>query len=123
MNTDELFRQLEPPPGGAEAFARRLDEIAAERPSRRARVLAAAAAAATVALVTVILLSRQPDDGPPVLIVDEPPAVDIYNAPELDRLLGRASKPAELMVMVNMETANVTQIETANEKVRIYQIN
>ena len=123
MNTDELFRQLEPPPGGAEAFAQRLDEIAAERPSRRARVLAAAAAVAAVTLVTAILLSRQPDDSPPVRVADEPPAVDIYNSPELDRLLGRTSQPAELMVMVNMETANVTEIETTNEKIRIYQIN
>jgi hypothetical protein len=123
MSTEDLFRQLEPPAGGAERFARRLDEIAAQRPSRRARVLAAAAAVAAVALVTAILLSLQPGDAPPVLIADEPPAVDIYNAPELDRLLGRVSQPAELMVTVNMETANVTEIETTNQKVRIYQIN
>ena len=123
MNTDELFKELEPPPGGAEAFARRLDEIAAERPSPRARVLATAAVVAAVAGVTAILLVRQPNEAPPVLIADEPPPVDIYNAPELDRLLGRTSQPAELMVMVNMETANVTEIETTNQKVRIYQIN
>ena len=123
MDNDELFKELEPPPGGAEAFAGRLDEIAAERPSRRARVLAAAAAVAAVTLVTAILLSRQPDGAPPVRVADEPPAVDIYNAPELDRLLGRTSQPAELMVMVNMETADVTEIETTNEKIRIYQIN
>ena len=123
MSTDDLFRQLEPPPGGAERFARRLDEIASQRPSHRARVLAAAAAVAAVALVTAILLTLQPAEAPPVLIADEPPAVDIYNAPELDRLLGRTSQPAELMVMVNMETANVTEIETTNQKVRIYQIN
>jgi hypothetical protein len=123
MNTDDLFKQLEPPPGGAERFAQRLDEIAAERPSPRARVLAIAVAAATVAVVTAILLLRQPNDTPPLLIADEPPPVDIYNAPELDRLLGRTSPPAELMVMVNTEAANITEIETTNEKVRIYQIN
>jgi hypothetical protein len=123
MNTDELFKHLEPPPGGAETFAQRLDETPKERPSPRARVLATAAAIAAVALVTAILLLRQPGEGPPVLIADAPPAVDIYNAPELDRLLGRPSQPAELMVMVNMETVNVTEIETTNEKVRIYQIN
>jgi len=123
MNTDELFRQIEPPPGGDEAFARRLDEIAAERPSPRARALAIAAAVASVAIVTAMLLLRHPGDTPPVTIANGPPAVDVYNAPELDRLLGRTSQPAELMVMVNMETANVTAIETANQKVRIYQIN
>jgi hypothetical protein len=123
MNTEDLFKPLEPPPGGAERFAQRLDEIAAERPSPRARTLAAAAAIAAVALVTAVLLLRQPNEAPPVLVADEPPAVDIYNAPELDRLLGRTSQPAELMVMVNSETARVIEIETTNEKVRIYQIN
>jgi hypothetical protein len=123
MNTDDLFKELEPPRGGAERFAQRLDEIAAERPSPRVRVIALAAAAATVAVVTAILLLRQPNEAPPVPIADTPPAIDIYNAPELDRLLGRTSPPTELMVMVNTETANVTEIETTNEKVRIYQIN
>jgi hypothetical protein len=70
-----------------------------------------------------VLLLRPTSDDKPVRVADTPPAVDIYNAPELDRLLGRTSQPAELMVMVNMETANVTEIETTNEKVRIYQIN
>ena len=123
MNTDALFKELEPPPGGAERFAQRLDEIAAARPSPRARVLAVAAAVAAVALVTAILLLRQPSDAPPVLVADAPPAVEVYDAPEFDRLLGRSAPPAELMVMVNMEAANVTEIETTNQKVRIYQIN
>jgi len=123
MNTEEIFKQLEPPPGGSERFAQRLDEIAAERPSRRARVIAMAAAVASVALVTAVLSLRPTSDDTSVRVADTPPAVDIYNAPELDRLLGRTSQPAELMVMVNKETANVTEIETTNEKVRIYQIN
>lgn len=123
MNTDALFKELEPPPGGPERFAQRLDEIAAERPSRRARVLALAAATAGVALVTAVLLLRQPDDAAQLQIANAPPPVDIYNAPELDRLLGRSTPPAELMVTVNMQAANVTEIETTNQKVRIYQIN
>ncbi|HEX7237228.1 MAG TPA: hypothetical protein VF405_09720 [Gammaproteobacteria bacterium] len=123
MNTDELFKHLEPPPGGAEAFARRLDEIAAERPSRRGRGLAAAAAVVAAALVTIIVLSRHSNDAPPVLVADKPPAVDVYNAPELDRLLGRTARPADLMVMVNMEAVKVTEIESTNQKVRLYQIN
>jgi hypothetical protein len=123
MNTDDLFKPLEPPPGGVETFARRLDEIAAERPSRRARTLAMAAAIGGAALVFAILLTRKPADAPPVLTAEAPPAGTLYDAPELDRLLGRTSQPAELMVMVNMETANVTEIETTNKKVRIYQIN
>ena len=123
MNTDALFKELEPPPGGAERFAQRLDEIAAERPSRRARVVALAAATAGVALVTAVLLLRQPDDAAQPPIANAPPPVDIYNAPELDRLLGRSTPPAEIMVTVNMQAANVTEIETTNQRVRIYQIN
>jgi hypothetical protein len=123
MNTDALFKELEPPAAGVERFAQRLDEIAAERPSSRARVHATAAAVAAVAVVAAVLLLRQPDDAAPAGVADAPPAVDIYNAPELDRLLGRPAQPSELMVVVNMETANVTEIETTNEKIRIYQIN
>jgi hypothetical protein len=123
MNIDALFKELEPPPGGAERFAQRLDEIAAARPSPRARVLAMAAAVAAVALVTAVLLLRQPDDGTPTLVSDAPPSVEVYGAPEFDRLLGRAAPPAQLVVMVNMEEAAVTEIETTNQKVRIYQIN
>ncbi len=122
MNIDALFKELDPPPGGAERFAQRLDEIAATRPASRARVLATAAAVAAVALVAAVLL-RQPDDAPPELVADAPPAVDVYDAPEFDRLLGRSARPAELMVMVNMEAANLTEVETTNQKVRIYQIN
>lgn len=124
MNTDALFKELEPPQGGAERFARRLDEVAAERASPRARVLALAAATAGVAIVTAILLLRQPEDASQIeSAANEPPSVDVYNAPELDRLLGRLSAPAELMVTVNMQAANVTELETTNQKVRIYQIN
>ena len=123
MNIDALFKELEPPPGGAERFAQRLDEIAATRPSRRARVLAMAAAVAAVALVTTVLLLRQPDDTPPQVVAASSPPVEVYDAPEFDRLLGRSARPAELMVMVNMEAANVTEVETTNQKVRIYQIN
>ena len=124
MSTDALFKELEPPPGGAERFAQRLDEVAAEQPSSRARVLAMAAATAGVAIVTAILLLRPPEDASQVEIAaTEPPTVDVYNAPELDRLLWRSSVPAELMVTVNMQPANVTEIETTNQKVRIYQIN
>ena len=123
MNTDALFKELEPPPGGAERFAQRLDEIAAARPSPRARVLAVAAAVAAVALVTAVLLLWPTSNTPPVLVADVPPAVEVYDAPEFDRLLGRSAPPAELMVTVNMEAAAVTELETTNQKVRIYQIN
>jgi hypothetical protein len=51
------------------------------------------------------------------------PAVEIYDAPELDRLLGRSARPVELVVTVNTEIATVTEVATANDKVRIYRVN
>ena len=123
MNTDALFAELEPPRGGAERFAHRLDEIEAARRSPRARVLGLATAAAAVALVTAILLSRSPNDELPVLVADAPAPVDVYNAREFDRLLGRAAPPAGLLVTVNTEAADITEIASTNQKVRIYQVN
>jgi hypothetical protein len=124
MNTDALFRELEPPPGGAERFAARLDAIVAEGPPRRPRALAlaAAAAVATAAVVATVLL-QGPDTAPEPSIAAAPPAVEVYGAPEFDRLLGRASRPAELTVIVNTETARVTELATTHANVRIYQIN
>jgi hypothetical protein len=123
MNTDALFRVLEPPPGGAEAFAQRLDEIAAERPSPRARVRAAAAAVAAGAVVATILALRTPNDAPPAIVARTPPPVEIYNAAEFDRLLGRPSQPTELTVMSNEGAIGVTEVATTNPNIRIYQIN
>jgi hypothetical protein len=123
MNTDLLFKELEPPPGGAERFARRLDEIAAERPSLRTRAVALAAAAASVAIVTTVLLLRPAGDEPEPAVADASPAVEVYGAPEFDRLLGRPPRPTELTVLVNTEAARVTELTTTSAKVRIYEIN
>jgi hypothetical protein len=121
MNTDLLFKELEPPAGGAERFARRLDEVPAERPSPRTRAVALAAAVAAVALVISVLWLRPAGDPPE--LADATPAVEVYGAPEFDRLLGRPPQPTELTVMVNTEAARVTQLTTTNTNVRIYQIN
>jgi hypothetical protein len=123
MNTDLLFKELEPPRGGAERFARRLDELATERPSLRTRAAALAAAAAAVAIVTTLLLLRPAGDAPELAVADAPLAVEVYGAPEFDRLLGRPPRPTELTVLVNTEAARVTELTTTSAKVRIYQIN
>jgi len=123
MSTENLFRQLDPPPGGAERFARRLDELTATSasPRRRSLGLAAAACAALAVLATIVWLQGPQDPAP--VVADSPPAIDVYGAPQFDRLLGRTRQPPELTVVVGTETAAVTQLETANEKVRIYRIN
>ena len=51
------------------------------------------------------------------------PTVDVYNAPELDRLLGRPLRTTELTVIVGDETLPVTRLDTANQKVRLYRID
>jgi hypothetical protein len=125
MNTDSVFRQLDPPPGGAERFARRLDEadgLAPMAPRSRAFALAGAACA-FLALVAAAVLFRSPRE--PVLPpgASSQPTVEIYNASEFDRLLGRPAQPEELIVTVDAEPISVTEIETQNEKIRIYRIN
>ncbi len=125
MNADNLFKQLDPPPGGAERFARRLDEAAASpSPAPRWRTFAlAGAACAAVALIIVVVLRRDSDSPVmPPLVADLQPTPEIYNSPAFDRLLGRPAQFTELTVSRNEQAASVVELETANDKVRIYQI-
>lgn len=124
MNSDvrDLFRELEPPRGGAERFAARLDaEIHVARGLTRRRAFGAVAACIAVALVATLVVLRRPND--PQVASSAEAAVDVYNAPELDRLLGRPLRTSELTVMVGDETLPVTRLDTANQKVRIYRID
>lgn len=120
----EIFRLLDPPAGGAERFARRLDEVAAEtvRPRRGSIVVFGVAACAALALLSAIVVHDVRPPMPPPIATDEP-ALAIYDSPSLDRLLGRPPRTSELMVVLNDETVSVTEIETRNAKVRLYQIN
>ena len=124
FNGHGLFTQLEPPPGGAERFGRRLDETADAPRAPRSRVFAlagAACAAVAVMAALVVLLDRNDSASSPV--ADSERTAEIYDAREFDRLLGRPPRPAELTVILNEQSASVAQIETGNEKVRIYRIN
>jgi hypothetical protein len=81
--------------------------------------LAGAASAAAVAFVVAVVLLREPGDAAqPVVTTSE-----IYDSPEFDRLLGRPLRAERLTAVVDEQTASVTQLESQNEKVRIYQIN
>jgi hypothetical protein len=122
-DTHGLFPELEPPRGGPERFAQRLAGGASARdaPHRAAFVFAGAACAA-VALVTAFVLLRDPSDSPSAVAADAARSAGIYAAPEFDRLLGRPQRPAALSVTLNERAASVVEIETANEKVRIYRI-
>jgi hypothetical protein len=127
MSTDRhgLFTQLEPPPGGAERFERRLHKAAASpSPAPRWRTFAlAGAACAAVALIVAVVLRRDSDRPVmPPLVADLQPTPEIYNSPAFDRLLGRPAQFTELTVSRNEQSASVVELETASAKVRIYQI-
>lgn len=124
MSTDDLFRQIEPPRGGLERFARRLDAAAGARTAApRWRPFAwAGAASVAAALVVAGVLRREPSQPEPPLATT-PPAPAIYDSPAFDRLLGRPLEPEQLTAVVNRQPASVTELESQNDRVRIYQIN
>ena len=122
MNNERgLFTELEPPPGGAERFRQRLDAAASSRRMPRWSIFAVAGAASAAVVLIAVVLLRDPSESSPV--ADSPRTASLYDAPEFDRLLGRLPQPIELAVTRNAQTAAVVEIETANEKVRIYRIN
>jgi hypothetical protein len=80
------------------------------------------AGAAAAALVVAVVLLREPgDDVPPV--ADSQPTPEIYDSPAFDRLLGRPLQPEQLTAVVNQQAASVTELESHNDKVRIYQVD
>jgi hypothetical protein len=123
MNTEALFKQLDPPAGGAERFARRLEAVAGKSAGKPLWPLAVAGAAcAAAAVVVAVLVLRAPtDDVAPVAAADPVPVV--YDSPAFDRLLGRPLKTEQLTATVNKQTAAVTELESRNDKVRIYELN
>ena len=124
MKTDRhgLFTELDPPPGGPERFAKRLDEPRRAPPGVRRWVVASAGAAAAAMVLAAIVLTREPGDSTSPAAPDTARIANLYEAPQFDRLLGRPTPPTALTVTHNDTPANVTEIETANEKVRLYQI-
>ena len=112
------FTQIDPPPGGAERFAQRLDEGAPRSPQWHRFALAAAVGAAAVLAVAIVMFRD-----PPELATNTQASVDVYNAPEFDRLLGRQPQAAELTATVNDQMVTVTEVATQNANVRIYSLN
>jgi hypothetical protein len=118
MNEDRhgLFKQLEPPPGGAERFRARLD-AAADRHQRPAWRLAAAVATGVVVVVGALVVLNDADRNS----VDSAENL-VAAAPEFDRLLGRPVERADPSVTLNDETATLAAVPSENPKIRIYQI-
>ena len=118
MSTDRhgLFKQLDPPPGGAEQLRKRLDAAGRESPAPRwPRAAAISAAVLIVAAAVGLLLDAGPD------AEHEPEhTASLYDAPQFDRLLGRPLEHAAPSVTLNDRTAKVEEIGSASENVRIY---
>jgi hypothetical protein len=124
MSVDDLFKELEPPRGGAERVARRLAAATSVSDAPRRRGVAWAAAAAVAAVATaVVLVSRHPSDSELAPIADLQRVPNIYDSPAFDRLLGRPLQTAELTATVDQQPSTLTELESQNAKVRIYRIN
>lgn len=112
-----LFRELDAPPGGPERLDRRLDELSRRGHTLRWRLAAAAVAAAALLAVLGLMIE--------VGLLGPAPErlAGVYDAPQFDRLLGRPPASAELTVRLNDQNATVAELESGNEKVRIYRID
>jgi len=122
MNTEEreIFRELEPPPGGVERFRRRLG---ASRPvEQRWPRRSAIAGLAVIAMAVVTLTLRQQTDPRMPASGESRREAQVQQAPEFDRLLGRPGEPARTRIAVNDTSVAVSELPSANPSIRIYRI-
>jgi hypothetical protein len=110
-----LFKQLDPPPGGAERFREQLDAAATENESSGWLPAAAVAAILVVIVGALVAPSDWRERGAPA-------ENRVAAAPEFDRLLGRPVAPAEPAVTLNDETVTLAAVQSENPKIRIYRI-
>lgn len=124
MSVDDLFAKLEPPPGGAERFARRMErELSAASTTRPRRVALATAAVVVLVAVAILVVLARPPSSPEPSVAELQPVPNIYDAPAFDRLLGRPLQIAELTATIDQQPSTLTALESQNAKVRIYRIN
>jgi hypothetical protein len=119
---DGLFRELEPPPGGAERFRQRLAEPDDWSRAPIGRLLAAGGGIAAVVIVALLALwqTELPED-----VVEgelEPQTTEVFQSKDFDRLLGRPMEPLETSVVINDVPVDLTEVLGARPGVRIYEI-
>lgn len=121
-DSNGVFRELEPPAGGAERFRRRLEETAHPWHTVHLRLVAATSIAAVAAtLLAIFAIVRDASD--PTAETDPERTANIYDAPEFDRLLGRQLGTSGLTVSLNEQPVSLVEMETENHKIRIYRID
>jgi len=138
-----LFRPIEPPPGGVERFRQRLANVDAPTPMFSRRIFLAGLASALIAVIAVAAFrlpgSRGLQSGGDVLS----PAIvattqelqadgsapqnleraDLRNAPGLSRLLGQSPGAAETRIAIDDTQVAFAEIPSTSSKIRIYQIS
>lgn len=113
---DEIFDPLDPPSGGVDRFRTKLAAASErERHSYRRPVAALVAVALVLSLSSLVYLRIENT-------VEPVASRAIYDAPELDRLLGRESRSLPLRVEIDDQVIDVEQLESDDPQVRIYQL-
>ncbi|MGH8495469.1 MAG: hypothetical protein ACREVN_04985 [Gammaproteobacteria bacterium] len=112
------FRELEPPPGGAERLRLRLEKAGAPAAMLPARIAIVGACAGVLALAIALFAGLRNDEG-----ADRRAVADVYQAAPFDRLLGRPMKRTDLMVTLNAQPVPVSPVDSSNRKIRIYRID
>ena len=92
----------------------------AKTPSKAAAALTRDRGGRRPAVLTLVLL-RAPDDAV-APVANSQPTPEIYNAPAFDRLLGRPLLSEDTAV-VDQQATSVSELESHNEKVRIYPLD
>jgi hypothetical protein len=118
MNEDRhgFFKELDPPPGGAERFRARLDAAAESRRGPAWRLAVAVAAGVVVVVGALVVLNdadRNSSDSR-----ENPVAA----APEFGRLLGRPVERVDPAVTLNDQSVALAAVQSDNPKIRIYQV-
>ena len=109
----QIFRELEPPPGGAARLRARLGTRTGH-PGRQAWWLGPA----LVAVIAALALSPFRFD---LTTESAPPPDTLLMAAAFDRLLGRTSAPYELSVARGTERLTVSELESSHPNVRLVQ--
>lgn len=114
LETDQIFRELEPPPGGAARLRAKLNE------GDRRRIASwwlGPAAVAAIAIIALVVFRQAP-------VTDQGLEADsLMMAADFDRLLGRDSEPYEFTVRRGAEQIEVSQLETTNPRIRLYSFD
>ena len=134
MNNDHggIFREIDPPAGGAERFRQRL-EAAGESPALRLRPVLAAGVAAAALVVAALVALQQADVAPQQAdvaerevaapsVAAEAPVVNVVDASAFARLLGRPLEPVATTVAIDDMPVTLTEIPGTRPGIRIYEV-